>query len=182
MEPLYRSKTEKLYWKHGIPKEAWRTQKLGDLNFVKYKYAGFEFPPSVQKQALRQVWKAPRQQIICIANKPGSKRGKEEGYSSSVEPAILAGMFALRRTIDEHRRAVQIIQAGLENDAIKSPKVVLIHNVLGDATRERIQEVRDLLFRYKYCPRILVVSVCDHPEDFCRNRLGIYPTSCCLLG
>lgn len=181
-DPIYRSKTEKLYWKYGIPEESWGMKSLSDFEFVEYRYAGFTFPPSAQRQMLRTIWETPRKQIVCIAQKKSSSQGETEDYARSIEPAISVGMFALRKIVSEHRRPVQIIQAGFKNDAEKKPRAVLIHNVLGDATSERIEKVRDELFRFSYCPRLVVVSACDTPEDFCRNRLGIFPTSCCLIG
>jgi hypothetical protein len=55
------------------------------------------------------------------------------------------------------------------------PGCAVLHNILEKATAERVQAVRDIITRFHYTVKLVVVSGAKDPERWAVSTAGVYP-------
>lgn len=61
----------------------------------------------------------------------------------------------------------------------KYPKLFLFHNILVNATMERIQDTRDMLLKFRYAFRVVVITGKPKvPSKWFQETFGVRPTYC----
>ena len=161
----------------GIPARFWDTL-LQDLVFrqcsfavepnakpAKTKTPKLRAPikPHQQRQMLLQIIKDPRGQLVVL------------GASPTDEGALAAASSTLIQARREDY-VVRVVDAAYTRERLpRETTVYAIHNILNDASNERVEAVRDLLLRWRRPARIVVVAGCRDPYAFCVNRLCLKP-------
>ncbi len=75
----------------------------------------------------------------------------------------------------------QWVAASLENKlSVSSPSLLVVSNLHIDSTKIKIEKVRDLLYRHRGIPRILVVSGAD-PLAFMHEKIGMQFHGCTFV-
>jgi hypothetical protein len=165
---------ERLYFVHGIPKKYWEDTKMpypSDL----MSETGNKSKPFVHVPINVQV------EWINKLTQDEDELAKDYLIGVESEPTEYAAMsfscavakFALKKMYTEHKLYnVQVINSS-ELDKltdVTSLDMLVIYNITGQSTNDRIQDIRDMLEKYKNSMRILVLAGCD-PINFFTKKL-----------
>lgn len=149
----------------GFPKSLWRPT-LKNVRFNSVLYAKSDVSATAQRQWIQHIVLDPprRPPFIVISSSPTDCG------------ALYLAHFILSRRMLEGKNVVKLDAGrGLPPQFGFFPHVVLIHNVLHNATPDRIQTVRDLLSANEKSLRIVVVANEDNPYKWCVTKLSKYP-------
>ena len=163
---------ERALVRHGIPHEYWY-QSFKSLPFTMVTCGRDKLNATAQRGGLKALCSDPRDQCVVMASTPE-------------EPALAAACCVLLDLVS-HQISCELLSADYpklpkrytENE--KVPRVIVLHNLLAHATNDRLQRVRDMMWRHRYTARVVVVTGTNNPYEFCTARLGMRPTLCCLL-
>jgi hypothetical protein len=123
---------------------------------------------------VKNTWVHPFRQLVVMSS------------AITDEQALAAAYWLVIRIIEAHENknyafSVVDAQEDVYFNERKIPRVIMIHNVLDKASNNRIEHVRDLLLRYDFSVRILVLTNVVDPYMFCAQRIGIIPHYCVLF-
>jgi len=165
---LARARTvEETEWaRAGIPARYWDTI----LKQLKFRSCGFgtqkkgpKVTAAQQRQALRQVIVEPMRQLVVLGSFP-TDEGALAAASSVLCQAAGEGAF------------VQMIDAAYARERLpKETNIYAVHNLMNHSSNERVEQVRDLLLRWRRPAKLVVVAGCKDPYSFCVNRLCLRP-------
>jgi len=125
--------------------------------------------PIKQAHWMRRVLKEP--ELLLGADKPiVSVSGWPDDRIGLFFTALLAAI-AFNKNI--RIRCIDI--ANPEEHVYSQTHVVVLHNVITEATSERIQTTRDLVVKYRKLPRFLVLSGFAEPLQLFKERLRLRP-------
>jgi hypothetical protein len=164
--PLVKDEWERKLSNIGVSKVFWKPD-FAKLRFKSTQVGAEKLSPEAQRQWVRMLLKDPprRPPLVVVTSAP-----TDNG-------ALYLGHFMLQYTLRNGRNAAVLDMADGQPPRFDSyPHTVLLHNILHNATTERIQLVRDVLSRYQFAFRIVVVLAEDNPYRWCVTKLGKYPT------
>jgi len=102
--------------------------------------------------------------LIAVASKP-----TDNG-------ALYLAYGVMTKYIESRGSYAAIMDAGEPNYRFDEyPSFIIIHNILNKATDERAQTVRDLVMKFPYAFRIVVLAGVDDPEKWMVTRVGKHP-------
>jgi hypothetical protein len=158
----------------GVPKLFWEPQ-LKDLKFKPVKLGAKQLSVTGQLQWLEWLLKEPaRNPPIVVASSSPTDNGA----------LMLAYYLALTQCLPQKRekntkpRNLAVVNAalGLPSGPKPHPHTMIIHNLLKEATDERVQVARDLLYWFPYSCRIVVLAGEPDPYRWSLQRLRRHPT------
>lgn len=127
------------------------------------RFDGKPFTASMQAQCLRDFADEPTAPIVyCISGTPDDARAK---YFAA---------FLTQLHMQKVQRArpiwTPVYSNGRQDPDPLEPSLVAIYNLATNSTPYKLDRTRDLLTRYDYVPRLLIVSGED-PISFMRTKL-----------
>lgn len=148
----------------GVPPQFWNP----DARLIKFKpvtVGKTKISPTAQRQFIRAYVKHPprNRPFVTITSGPTDTGALYLGYFLLTRFAKMSHTVAMLDTA----QPIQFME--------RFPEMVLIYNVLGYGTQERIQTVRDTLLRFRSSFKILVVVGVDNPYQWTTDSVGIYP-------
>lgn len=164
---------ERALVRNNIPHEYWY-QDFNTLPFTTVRFRHDQKLSSTQQRSgLLALCSDPRNQLAIIASTPE-------------EPAMSAACCCLMMMLT-NAMACGLVSA--DNPVLpkryvedaRSLRALMVHNFLAHATPDRVQKVRDLMWRHRYVARVVVVTGTNDPYGFCVSKIGMRPTLVCLL-
>jgi hypothetical protein len=151
--------------KLGVPSEYWYVSKP-DLRFRETKVHGFSLSA-----------KAQRQWMMRIAMDPRQMRGLTVAGSDPTDEGALYMAYCVLRKALSRGYDVGVVDLSQEKPPYFEdyPHFLVLHNLKHNATSERCERTRDLLLRFRYCSRMVVVAGTTNPFDFCIKKINLYP-------
>ncbi len=149
----------------GVPLYCWNP-RISALKTQATPFRGEKVSAIAQKHWLKSIVKEPprRSPFIAIVSTPTDTGAL---YAAHL---ILNGL----RKLQGFNSAI-INSAGGIPFFEEPPRCVLIHNVLDNVTAERAQKVRDLLVRFRFAFRLVVVAGATAPETWAAKKIGKHP-------
>jgi len=149
----------------GVPLHCW-SPRLSSLSLQVTPFRGEKISAVAQKHWIKAIVKEPprKSPLITVTSSPTDTGAL---YAAHL---ILNGL----RKIKGFNSAI-INSASTVPFFEEAPRCVLVHNILGDITAERAQTVRDILERFRYAFKILVVAGNTAPETWTYKKIGKYP-------
>ena len=163
---------ERALVRHGIPHEYWY-QNFKSLPFRSVAFGREKLTPANQRSGLRALASDPRDQLAIISSTP-----EEPALAAAccVYMSMLLGSIPCCLVSADYPKLPKRFAEDSQN-----LRAIVIHNLLAHATPERMQKVRDLLWRHRYTARVVVVTSTQDPYEFSTAQLGMRPTLCCLV-
>jgi hypothetical protein len=123
-----------------------------------------------QKVFIKDIVTAPIHQIMAITSQPTD------------EQALAVAYWIAMRTHETRRRisfaAIDAAEpkrlVGVRNGRYY-PRIVIIHNIMNDATEERCETVRSIMKKYYLSIRLVVLCAVPDPYTFTAQKIGITP-------
>jgi hypothetical protein len=121
-----------------------------------------------QRTLLKATIHHPRKQLIVMASEPND------------EQALAGAYWLLIKLYEDKKLRFGVIdsQRNMYYRKGEVPRVILIHNILANATGERLERIRDTLLRYPLSVRIVVLCGVRDPYVFCVQNIGLVPHFC----
>ncbi len=163
VQDLTRNKAERELHRLGVPHEHWKIL-LKDLSFKTTPFEGGKLSPDGQRQWCRKLYKAPPYRGLIVATSTPTDSG-----------AMKLASWLTRHQWERHRST--LFMNATDSIDLVSKRFVVIHNVLKNTSDERRQAIRDVALRYSYSLCMIVVAGVTTPESWCKNQLGLTPTS-----
>ncbi len=151
----------------GVPRNCWRVE-AETIQYHGTLFMQDQASAAAQRQQLYAVAQEPQRQIIVVASHP-----TDAG-------AMRAACWAASRV---YAAKFPILIWDVQQEgayAEKKPRLVVLHNIRGACDDARADAVRDLVLRYHFCARLLVVATAE-PYRFCTDRLALRPSGTCLV-
>jgi len=148
----------------GAPREFWDPQPNA-ISFKSVTVGKTKVSPTAQRQFLRAYLKHPprNRPFITITSGPTDQGALYLGY-----------LFLTRFAKMDH--TVAVFDAAQPVQFMEQfPEMVLIHNVLGKATQERMETTRDLILRFRSSFKLLIVADVSNPYQWTTKNIGMYP-------
>jgi hypothetical protein len=151
--------------KLGVPPQYWGLL-LKDLRFM-----GF-----TDKKKTR----SPRAQFAeCVAITKNPRRGKV--YVATSDPtdegALSFSCWLLRNYKEMQFRVAFVDAAEPFFREGKGAQLLVVHNILEEATPKRLEEVRDILLKNRNATRVIALAGPKRPRDWCVRKLRLSPTA-----
>ncbi len=148
-----------------IPRLFW-TDRFEQLGFYKTTFEGMAFTPAQQRNWIKYLVKnVERKGALVVLSSEPTDTG-----------ALIAG-FHLLKSWFEQQMPVAVLNTATDSKRFERyPSMILIHNVLDNATPERIQTARDLCLRFKHALKLVVVAGAKNPERWAVSNLRLHPT------
>jgi len=148
----------------GVPPEFWNPE-YKNVSFKPVSLGSTKISPTAQKQFIRAYLKHPprNRPFITITSGPTDNGALYLGY-----------LLLIRYAKDSH--TVAALDAAQPIQFMEQfPELILIHNILGKATQERVEVVRDILVKFRSSFKVLVVADTDNPYQWTTKNIGVYP-------
>lgn len=161
---LAKNSEEREWSRFGIPRQFWEIE-LSDFSFRQTDLGDKKLSSVAQKRWIKSFLSGKwiRNRVIVASSDPTD------------EAALGLGSF-LMKEMNRRGHNPAIINLGEDVPWIQpKPKFIVFHNILKTATSERIEKARDLLLRFKWTCRFIVVAKETNPYKFCTTKLGLYP-------
>jgi hypothetical protein len=149
----------------GIPPQYW-TVLLKDLSFMDFTDKRKTRGKKTQFNECIAITRNPRLGKLYIAT------------SDPTDEGSLAFSCWLLRNYKEMKYRVAFVDAAdvfFPDD--RKPQLVVIHNVIEDASPSRLEVIRDVLVNHRMATRIVAVAGPKRPRDWCVRKLRLNPTS-----
>jgi len=148
----------------GVPPRFWNPDQK-KISFKTVQLGNTKLSPTAQRQFLRSYIKHPprNRPFITITSGPTDQGALYLGY-----------LFLIQFAKENH--TVAMLDASQPVQFMEQfPEMILIHNVLGKATQERIETSRDMILRFRSSFKLLIVANTDNPYQWTTKNIGIYP-------
>jgi len=162
---IVKTDQERLLCRMRIPAYLWnpRTELI---HFRATKFRGVSLSAVAQKQWVKKLAKSiPRKApLVVIGSEPTDTGGLHLALYMLVEYNKLTG------------RDVATVDTAQDVPRLETyPGCMILHNILEKATPERVQSVRDIIARFHYTVRLVVISGTKEPERWAVSKAGLYP-------
>jgi len=147
-----------------VPTHFWNP-KQAHISFMTTKFRGKTLSAIAQQQWVKKFIKSPPRKAptVIIGSEPTDTGGLHLAYYMLVE------------YMKTRERDVAVLDAALLVPRLESyPGCAVIHNILEKATPERVQQVRDLVNRFHYTFKLIVVGGTRDPEKWAVLRMGMH--------
>ena len=167
----------------GVPRLFWNPQ-FSKLKFRPVKLGAKQLSATGQLQWVEWLLKEPPRTppLVVISSSPTDNGAQLLAYYIALTQCLPVNKFNKTRDQTDDRppqpRNLAVVNAalGVPTGPKPHPHILIIHNLLKEATDERIQVVRDLLYWYPYSCRIVVLAGEPDPYRWAVQRLRRYPT------
>lgn len=158
----------------GVPRLFWNPQ-LSSLKFKPAKLGSKQLSVTGQLQWVEWLLKEPARNppIVVVSSGPTDNGAQMLAYYLALTQCLPATKGKERK-----RRNMAVVNTalGVPPGLKVHPHTLVIHNILKEATDERIQVVRDLLYWYPFSFRIIVLAGEADPYRWAVHRLRRQPT------
>lgn len=148
----------------GVERALWNIT-IQDIKMAQCNLQQRRITPQEQTWHLRWLVQRPGRQLCCFGT-PGQD---QPGIALAV--AVVNAMSLQVAMLD-----AQHLPTSVEH----YPRAIVIHNILHDASVQRVEQVRDVCLRFSQAVRILVVAGTRDPAAWCLNRIRLAPMVCCI--
>ena len=148
----------------GAPPQFWNPDPK-QISFKTVTVGKKKISPTAQRQFLRSYLKHPprNRPFITITSGPTDTGAMYLGY-----------LFLTKFAKADH--TVAVFDAAQPVTFLEQfPEMVLVHNILGKATQERMQATRDIILRFRSSFKILVIADTANPYQWTTTNIGLYP-------
>ena len=169
-----RNEWERCYAKLEIDRAYWHPtpDKWPHVRFSRVKSGQTIWSSILQRQWVQATIEDPKNQLLIL-----SSTGDDSNAMTMA--AYIAAKINYRRhfvlTTDISYRIPHIPKGE------SLPTFLLFHNILGNATNARCEQLRNNLVRFRNCARVVVVAGCKNPHRFATEKLGLSADCYCRI-
>lgn len=147
----------------GVERALWNVQ-VQDVGLAACTLQQRKITVLEQRWHLKWLVRNPNRQLCCF----GTLGQDQPGVALAI--AVVNAMAMRVAMLD-----AQYLPVSVEH----YPRAIVIHNVMHDASAQRIEQVRDACLRFSGAVRILVVAGTRDPAGWCLNKIRLTPMVCC---
>ena len=160
--------------KNGIPREFWPLVEEKEVRFSPYQYRSHK-KDVVSALVQRDIFK-------CLCHETRRNHPIIGIFCKPTDSGALTAAYSLLDSYAEKGYPV-LVTDGAEISQIKwiakYPACLVVHNVLTKASPQRLEDVRDILNKFRYSLRIVVIAgETKTPIDQFKLMFGITPQYC----
>jgi hypothetical protein len=171
---MIRSARERSLCGLGVPRLFWNPQ-LSSCKFKSVKLGSKQLSVTGQLQWVEWLLKEPARNppIVVVTSSPTDNGAQMLAYYLALTQCLPA-----TKGKERHHRNMAVVNTalGIPPGPQAHPHTLVIHNILKEATDERIQVVRDLLYWFPFSFRIVVLAGETDPYRWSVQRLRRQPT------
>jgi len=160
IEDKFKARTsfEVMLAKHNIPPQYWGAS-FSSVRFSAIKHGRSIITVAKQRTDARSIATAHKRGVSIIASK------------RTDTAALLLSSAIVQERVRQTGNSFLWLDSQNLHAWKKAPSLVIIYNIIDNATTERLQAIRDAIFRFRYSMCILAVSGCPNPVKFSTQKL-----------
>jgi len=168
---LARNDWEVLFANAGIPRIFWKLDSR-KVRFQQFDADGIKISATEQRQWINRFIKHPprRRPLVALSS-----------YPSDTGAMYFASGVAIK-WLWRYQKSIAFLNLADPQEWFDDfPHAVVMHNVLGKSTPERLQKTRDTCLHFKFSFRLVVIANEKQPYNWLLKNVGLRPDMAFLV-